>query len=109
MRSQRDLLAECVGFDWDEENLDKNWDKHRVAFWEIEEALMGRPLVVAADAAHSKHEARYYALGRTDGGRHLFIAFTIRRDLIRAISAREMTRRERKSYENQTKNDPEVF
>ncbi|MGO8818094.1 MAG: BrnT family toxin [Terriglobia bacterium] len=51
------------------------------------------------DSKHSQREARHYALGRTDENRLLFVAFTVRRTLIRVISAREMTRRERRFYE----------
>ena len=55
---------------------------------------------MAADTVHSQHEERYYALGQTDSGRLLFIAFTMREDLIRVISARDMSRKERKVYES---------
>ena len=41
----------------------------------------------------------YFALGETDIGRLLFVVFTIRNNLIRVISARDMNRRERKVYE----------
>ena len=41
---------------------------------------------------HSKAERRYYALGTTDMGRQLFAVFTIRGDLIRLNSARDMCR-----------------
>lgn len=51
------------------------------------------------DARHSEAEPRFYALGESDSGRGLFVAFTIRGDLIRVISARDMSRRERQSYE----------
>ena len=63
-----------------------------------EEIFFNDPLVAGADEAHSKRERRYFALGRTDAGRHLFVAFTIRRNLIRIISAREMTRGEMRRY-----------
>jgi uncharacterized protein len=39
-------------------------------------------------------------LGQTDARRLLFIVFTIRDDLIRVISARPMSRRERRVYEH---------
>ena len=73
-----DPLSECTGFDWDKANLDKNWEKHGVAFWECEEVFLNRPLVVRPDAKHSRGEKRYYALGRNDAGRFLFVAFAIR-------------------------------
>ena len=38
-------------------------------------------------------------LGHTDPGRRLFIVFTVRNNRIRVISARDMSRKERKIYE----------
>jgi uncharacterized protein len=90
--------AECAGFDWDAGNTDKNWEKHRVSDPECEQVFFQRPLIVRHDPAHTGEERRFYALGQTDRGRRLFVAFTIRRGLIRVISAREMTRRERSFY-----------
>jgi hypothetical protein len=58
-----------------------------------------RPILVATDAAHSRDEPRYAALGKTAAGRRLTIVFTIRGDSIRVISARPMSRRERRVYE----------
>jgi uncharacterized DUF497 family protein len=70
-----------------------------VPFWEAEEIFFNEPLVVMADQEHSEQEARYQALGQTDSGRSLFISFTVRRSLVRVISARDMTRREVRTYE----------
>ena len=91
--------AECAGFDWDDGNTDKNWAKHAVADFECEEVFFNQPLVVRHDVRHSQGEGRYFALGRTDQDRLLFVAFTVRRRLIRVISARGMTRREQRIYE----------
>jgi uncharacterized DUF497 family protein len=52
-----------------------------------------------ADREHSEQEVRHLALGHTDSGRLLFISFTVRRSLIRVISARDMTRKEVRTYE----------
>jgi len=90
---------ECAGFEWDGGSTGKNWEKHAVADFECEEVFFNQPLVVRHDPKHSHREARYYTLGRTDRDRLLFVAFTVRRSLIRVISAREMTRRERRIYE----------
>ncbi len=97
-----DPLEGCVGFDWDDGNLEKNWEFHRASFWEAEEIFFNEPLVIMADREHAKTEPRYFALGQTDSGRFLFVSFTVRRALIRVISARDMTRRETRIYE-QTK------
>jgi len=93
-----ELLKECTGFQWDEKNVQKNWLKHRVAAWECEQVFFNRPIVVANDEEHSMLEKRYYALGQTDAGRLLFVAFANRGTLIRVISARDMSKRERKVY-----------
>ena len=53
------------------------------------------PLLIAADASHSKSEERWAAWGRTADGRALAIVFTLRGDRIRPISARDMNRKER--------------
>ncbi|MBN2133052.1 MAG: BrnT family toxin [Sedimentisphaerales bacterium] len=54
--------------------------------------------MVGDDPKHSQEEQRHYALGRTDHGRLLFIAFTVRNNNIRVISARDLSRKERKMY-----------
>jgi len=93
-----DLLAKCTGFDWDEGNLPKLWERHRVSPAEFEQIFFNRPLVVARDEKHSMVEDRYFVLGHTDDGRLLFGVFTIRNYLIRPIQARDMNRKERKVY-----------
>jgi hypothetical protein len=92
-------LADCVGFDWDEGNFLKNWEKHGVSAFQCEQVFFNRPLIAAPDEVLSSTEPRFYAVGQTDASRPLFIAFTIRGRLIRVISARDMNRRERKVFE----------
>lgn len=94
-----DPLDGCIGFDWDEGNVEKNWELHRVPFWEAEEIFFNEPLLIRPDREHSTSESRYLALGKTDSGRLLFISFTIRSSLIRVISVRDMTRKEVRRYE----------
>jgi uncharacterized protein len=60
--------------------------------------FFNQPIVVAEDSVHSKAEERLYALGRTDADRLLFAVFTVRKDKIRIISARDMSSKERKVY-----------
>ncbi len=97
-----DTLKGCTGFDWDDGNLEKNWELHRVPFWEAEEIFFNEPLVMA-DKEHSKKESRYLSLWQADSGRRLFISFPVRRSLIRVISARDMTRTEVRTYEQSKK------
>ena len=72
------------GFDWDEGNLFKNWEKHRVAASECEQVFFNRPLVTVNER-HSTREPRFYALGATDAGRYLFLVFTERRDVLNDV------------------------
>ena len=97
--SQDEILATCTGFEWDEGNLVKNWERHRVSASECEQIFFNRPLVTAEDPRHSAREARFYALGHSDAGRRLFVVFTVRERRIRVISARDMNRKEREVYE----------
>jgi hypothetical protein len=68
--------------------------------------------LVFADPAHSQHEVRWRALGATLAGRHLYLVFTIRRGvLIRVLAARDMNRKERRTYEHakaRFEEDPDV-
>ena len=94
-----DDLAECTGFQWDVGNADKNWEAHQVAQAECEQVFFNRPVYVAPDLGHSQREPRYALLGRTYEGRLLAVVFTIRGTLVRVISARNMSRRDRRTYE----------
>jgi hypothetical protein len=93
-----DPLDDCIGFEWDEDNSVKNWERHRVTPEEAEDVFFHEPLVIRSDVRHSKREKRYYALGQTAGSRTLFVAFTTRQKLIRVISVRDMSRNEREIY-----------
>jgi len=91
-------LAECEGFQWEAGNSTKIWERHQVTPMECEEVFLNRPLIIRGDEKNSAVEERLYVLGQTDGGRPLFMVFTIRGGLIRVISARDMSRKERRIY-----------
>lgn len=86
------------GFEWDKANADKIWRGREVSPFECEQVFFNQPLVVAPD------EARFYVLGRTDADRRLFLVFTVRRGLIRVVSARQMSRAEREVYRGHEEN-----
>ena len=90
---------EFSGFDWNDGNREKNL-KHGVHGWECEQVFFNRPLVILDDPKHSVTEERYAAFGQTDAGRNLIIVYTMRREQIRVISARDMDKKERQFYEN---------
>ncbi len=93
-----------AGFDWDEGNRLK-CQKHGVSQAAIESMFRGS-IAVLPDPLHSKAEARFKAIGRSDDGRWIFVVFTLRtrrgRRLVRPISARHMHKKEVKHYEKET-------
>ena len=93
--------ARIVGFDWDAGNARKSFDKHGVSQAEAEQAFFNEPLLVVEDDRHSVAEIRLHALGMTNAGRRLHVTFTLRRDdtLIRVISVRDMSDKERASHD----------
>jgi len=104
--NDRERLAECEGFDWDDGNLEKNWETHRVAYWEAEEVFLNEPLLLKRDSKHSVAEPRLFVLGETNAMRRLFVSFTFREKLVRVISARNMNRREERQFEKYEKENP---
>ena len=98
-------LSTVVGFEWDKGNKDKNWVLHRVAWFEAEEAFFHHPVLVYPDPQHSRAEERFYLLGQTATDRRLFVIFTIRERRIRIISVRDMSKKERKLYNEEAEKD----
>jgi uncharacterized protein len=94
-------FEKLTGFEWDNGNEQKNV-KHGVSPAEAEQVFLNEPLVVLDDLKHSDTEQRFHALGQTSEGRLLQIAFTIHTSKIRVISARDMHRKERAIYEQET-------
>jgi len=95
-------MSKIIGFDWDDGNRFKN-EKHSVDSFETEQVFFNQPLIIVSDEFHSKTEVRYHALGITNEGRTLHLSFTLRHDntFIRVISARDMSRKERRMYEKE--------
>lgn len=98
-----EFFPDVDGFQWDEGNASKNWRRHHVTQTEAEQVFLNRPLVVGSDLAHTESEVRYFAFGRTEAGRLLTVVFTLRRPLLRVISARPMSRQERRGYGKATR------
>lgn len=100
-----DVLPSAVHFEWDPWNISKNWDKHHVKPSECEDVFFNDPKI-EMDHQHSQKEPRYFAYGASDAERLLFVVFTIRGNQIRVISARNMSRKERRMYYEKTKENP---
>jgi uncharacterized DUF497 family protein len=93
-----EFFARVTGFDWDAGNSEKNWRRHAVTQAETEQAFINRPVLVMSSPQSPASEVRHFALGQSDQGRRLAIIFTLRGSLLRVISARPMSRRERRLY-----------
>lgn len=93
------IIDNCLDFQWDKGNLEKNWYGHSVVSSECEEIFFNKPLLLTEDTKQSQVEDRFFALGQTNEGRRLFIAFTLRKNLIRVISARDMSKKEKGIYD----------
>ena len=86
-------------FEWDAGKADENLQKHGVSFDEAT-TVFGDPLAITyADPEHSIGEYRFLTFGHSAHGRLIVVAHTDRDGKIRPISAREMTRKEKKEYE----------
>lgn len=96
-------FSRIAGFDWDEGNRRKSARKHSVSQPEAEQIFFNDPLLVMPDMKHSSAELRLHALGHTDDDRWLHVSFTLRGGgtLIRVISARDMSRKEKTVYARQ--------
>ena len=97
-------MKDAEGFQWDAGNARKSADKHHVSQAEAEQVFFNQPLLLLPDDRHRQEEIRLHALGRTGDNRFLHTTFTLRGGgrLIRVISARDMHRKERARYEQDT-------
>ncbi len=86
-------------FEWDSGNATKNEKKHGVTTKEAEEVFFNKPRYVFSDVKHSHAEQRYGMFGKTNTGRLLSLVFAVRGSILRIISVRPMSRKERRAYE----------
>ena len=86
-------------FEWDESKAAENLSKHGVSFDEAKTVFDDPLYVDFYDPDHSYGEYRYIILGESWQSRLLLVSYTERGNAIRLISAREVTRMERKVYE----------
>jgi len=92
------LVKDAGEFEWDKGNIGKNL-RHQVEDQEVEEVFSDERRFIFKDRVHSQKEERFRIIGRTKRGRLLFVVFTKRRKKIRAISARDINKKEVHLYE----------
>jgi uncharacterized DUF497 family protein len=86
-------------FEWNAAKAAANFKKHGVSFEEAATVFQDPLAKVHADPDHSEPEQRELLVGHSSKLRLLLVSFTERRGKIRLISARPVTRRERRDYE----------
>ena len=88
-------------FTWDPKKATANLRKHGVGFPEAATAFADPHSITIADPDHSASEERFVLIGQSDRRRLVVVAHVERGDLIRIISARPASRRERNTYEEE--------
>ena len=93
------IFADITAFEWDDGNAQKIFDKHGLHQAECEEVFQDDNRQFFPDIHHSANEERYVVIGKTQRGSMLFVAFTVRTNRFRIISARSINKKELKLYE----------
>lgn len=88
-----------MDYEWDHEKAKSNLEKHAVSFEEAATVFDDPLYVDFYDPDHSVDEHRYLIMGQSTAGRLLIVSYTEGDDVVRLISAREVTSAERKAYE----------
>ena len=88
-------------FEWDLAKATDNVAKHGVSFDEAVTVLYDPLGITIFDPEHSHDEDRFITVGASATGRYLMVAHTERDQRIRIITARELTRREQREYEDE--------
>ena len=86
-------------FDWEEQKAASNLAKHKVSFAEAASVFYDAHAVTYPDGGHSIGEPRFLTFGLSDKQRVLVVSHVETGGGIRIISARRVTREERKIYE----------
>jgi len=89
-----------MDFEWNVQKADSNAKKHNISFEEASTVFGDGLSITFPDPEHSVKEDRYLVIGLSDKYKVLIISHTYRNEIIRIISAREATLRERKFYEH---------
>lgn len=89
-------------FEWDPKKAEINIRKHKVSFEEAMTVFFDELAKITFDPDHSQNEHRQILIGHSQNRRLLFVIHVSieEKNIIRIISARKATKRERKDFEN---------
>ena len=96
---------EAIKFEWNQKKNEDNIRKHKISFGEAKTVFWDEKAAIAHDPDHSENEDRYIIIGFSANGQLLLICFCERDggNIIRIISARKLTRREMKQFNERWK------
>ena len=99
------MTVRPLGFEWDEAKADTNVRKHGVSFLEASSVFEDEYALFMADPAHSDDEDRFLILGKSLRRRMVLVAHCYREgaDVIRIISARKASAKQRREYEGRNR------
>jgi len=89
-------------FEWDDAKAAQNWRDHGVSFEMAREAFADAFAVEWVDAAQDSREERYAMIGMVEA-RLLFVAYALRGERVRIISARKAEPYERRKYHDENR------
>ena len=92
---------DTINFEWDENKNQINKKKHGLSFETAQEVFYDEFAVVFDDPDHSIGEERFLIIGMTESSKICIVSHCYRNsdNVIRIISAREATKREKKIYQ----------
>jgi uncharacterized DUF497 family protein len=90
-------------FEWNTEKAKRNQKKHGVSFSEALTVFKDSLSLTYPDTDHSVDEDRFLLIGLSSSGNVLVISHTFRNDVVRIISARKATNKERSFYEKEAR------
>jgi uncharacterized DUF497 family protein len=90
-----------VRIEWDERRNEANRRKHGVSFYEAATVFVDERALLIPDRQHTEDEDRFLLLGTSAALRTLVVCHCYKEssEVIRIISARKATRKERTTYE----------
>ena len=95
------LYDAAVNCEWHPRKAERNLQVHGVTFEEAATVFLDPLATTIDDPTHSHEERRFVTIGLAAPGRLLVVVHTDRGDAIRLISARQATRAERRTYEQE--------
>jgi uncharacterized DUF497 family protein len=89
-------------FIWNDDKALSNINKHSVSFEEATTVFTDPLSLTIPDPLHSYEEERFIVIGESIKNRMIVVVHTDLGDMIRIVSARLATKRERKIYESES-------